>query len=146
MKTRLKEQRSVQYEEITSYSFAEYISDLGGAAGLVLGHGSWSPWTIRTVPRPLIENISMKATKSMLRTELIRGISISWSYREDMPRPRGLYHGNSKGNYSNRTKNGMREVGKGSWKERELSNFSIFPTTLSNYAYAQKSLFSGEYF
>lgn len=32
-----KEQRSVQYEEITSYSFAEYISDLGGAAGLVLG-------------------------------------------------------------------------------------------------------------
>ena len=34
-----KEQRSVQYEEITSYSFAEYISDLGGAAGLVLGSG-----------------------------------------------------------------------------------------------------------
>ena len=27
----------MQYEEITSYSFAEYISDLGGAAGLVLG-------------------------------------------------------------------------------------------------------------
>ena len=37
IKQLLKEQRSVQYEEITSYSFAEYISDLGGAAGLVLG-------------------------------------------------------------------------------------------------------------
>ena len=37
--TQWKEQRSVQYEEITSYSFAEYISDLGGAAGLVLGWG-----------------------------------------------------------------------------------------------------------
>ena len=37
--TQWKEQRSVQYEEITSYSFAEYISDLGGAAGLVLGQG-----------------------------------------------------------------------------------------------------------
>ena len=36
-KLTIKEQRSVQYEEITSYSFAEYISDLGGAAGLVLG-------------------------------------------------------------------------------------------------------------